>query len=62
MLPDGAGGHIVLELNGAVEFTSEYTLDRDPFAATVWELARLARAAHAGTRDDERVAASDALA
>ena len=42
LLPDGAGGYTVLELNGAVEFTSEYALDRDPFAATAWELARQA--------------------
>lgn len=39
LLPDGAGGHVVLELNGAVEFTSEYGLGRDPFAAAAWELA-----------------------
>lgn len=45
LLPDGAGGWTVLELNGAVDFTSEYRIDRDPFAAAVSELAR---AAHAG--------------
>lgn len=27
LLPDGAGGWIVLELNGAVDFTGEYSLD-----------------------------------
>jgi RimK family alpha-L-glutamate ligase len=42
LLPDGEGGWVVLELNGAVEFTHEYGLDRDPFAAAVWELARVA--------------------
>ncbi len=42
LLPDGAGGYTVLELNGAVEFTAEYALDRDPFAAAGWELARRA--------------------
>jgi glutathione synthase/RimK-type ligase-like ATP-grasp enzyme len=42
LLPDGAGGWVVLELNGAVEFTLEYALDRDPFAAAAWELARVA--------------------
>ena len=40
LLPDGAGGYTVLELNAAVEFTPEYALDRDPFAAAAWELAR----------------------
>ena len=40
LLPDGEGGWIVLELNGAVDFTSEYRIDRDPFAAAVSELAR----------------------
>ena len=32
----------MLELNGAVEFTAIYALDRDPFAAAAWELSRLA--------------------
>ncbi len=59
LLPDGEGGHIVLELNGAVEFTSEYTLDRDPFTATVYELVQAARATGDGVADDELVAASD---
>ena len=38
LLPDGAGGHTVLELNGAVDFTREYRLDRDPFVAAAAEL------------------------
>ncbi|MCP9485144.1 MAG: hypothetical protein MSC30_04745 [Gaiellaceae bacterium MAG52_C11] len=42
LLPDGTGGYTVLELNGAVEFTAEYALDRDPFAAAAWELSRRA--------------------
>ncbi|MBA2332068.1 MAG: RimK family alpha-L-glutamate ligase [Actinobacteria bacterium] len=42
LLPDGSGGYTVLELNGAVEFTAEYALDRDPFAAAAWELSRRA--------------------
>ena len=41
LLPDGRGGWTVLELNGAVDFTADYGLDRDPFAAAAWELARL---------------------
>ena len=42
LLPDGAGGHTVLELNGAVDFTCEYRLDRDPFVAATAELVRAA--------------------
>ena len=42
LLPDGEGGWVVLELNGAVEWTREYSLDRDPFVAAAWELARVA--------------------
>ena len=40
LLPDGEGGHTVLELNGAVDFTREYRLDRDPFVAAAAELTR----------------------
>lgn len=42
LLPDGEGGWTVLELNGAVDFTSDYRIDRDPFVAAVSELARVA--------------------
>lgn len=42
LLPDGVDDYTVLELNGAVDFTSDYGLDRDPFAAAAWELARSA--------------------
>ena len=42
LLPDGEGGWTVLELNGAVDFTSEYRIDRDPFVAAASELARVA--------------------
>jgi RimK family alpha-L-glutamate ligase len=34
LLPTADGGWIVIELNGAVEFNDEYSLDRDVFAAT----------------------------
>lgn len=34
LLPTPAGGWVVIEVNGAVEFTDEYSLDRDVFAAT----------------------------
>ena len=40
LLPDGADGHTVLELNGAVDFTREYRIDRDPFVAAATELTR----------------------
>jgi RimK family alpha-L-glutamate ligase len=42
LLPDGEGGWVVLELNGAVEFNEQYSLGRDPFVAAAWELARVA--------------------
>lgn len=42
LLPLPDGGYTVLELNGAVDFTREYALDRDPFVAAAAELARLA--------------------
>lgn len=35
LLPTGAGEFTVIELNGAVEFTSEYNLDEDVFDAAV---------------------------
>ena len=43
LLPQPDGGYTVLELNGAVDFTREYALDRDPFVAAAGELARLAQ-------------------
>jgi RimK family alpha-L-glutamate ligase len=35
LLPTGAGEYTVIELNGAVDFTSEYSLDEDVFSDTV---------------------------
>jgi RimK family alpha-L-glutamate ligase len=32
LLPDGTGGWVVIEVNGAVDFTSAYSLDGDVFA------------------------------
>ena len=39
LLPDERGGWTVLELNGAVDFTSEYSLENDVFAEVVGALA-----------------------
>ena len=58
LLPDGAGGWTVLELNGAVDFTSEYRIDRDPFVAAASELAQAALRTRAGAGRRRRVAAS----
>jgi hypothetical protein len=41
LLPS-ATGWTVVELNGAVDFTDEYSLGRDVFAAVTFELARAA--------------------
>ena len=57
LLPDGAGGHTVLELNGAVDFTREYRIDRDPFVAAAAELTRAASAVTPGGEPDELAAA-----
>src|SRR5204862_3116364 len=35
LLPTGAGEYVVIELNGAVDFTHEYAADYDVFAETV---------------------------
>lgn len=42
LLPVGDGGHTVVELNGAVDFTHDYSLGVDPFVAAMWQLARVA--------------------
>lgn len=59
LLPDGDGGHTVLELNGAVDFTREYRLDRDPFVAAARELARVASEPEPRREPDRLAAASD---
>jgi RimK family alpha-L-glutamate ligase len=43
LLPDGRGGWVVLELNGAVEFTAEYASWGDVFEETADALAHAAR-------------------
>jgi [lysine-biosynthesis-protein LysW]---L-2-aminoadipate ligase len=40
LLPDGRGGWVVAELNGAVEFTSDYASWQDVFAETAAALVR----------------------
>lgn len=42
LLPNGRGGWIVAELNGAVEFTHDYAPWNDVFATTAFDLARAA--------------------
>ena len=42
LLPDGRGGWIVAELNGAVEFTGEYAMWHDIFGETMRALTRQA--------------------
>jgi RimK family alpha-L-glutamate ligase len=47
LLPNGRGGWVVLEINGAVDFTEEYALapQHDPFADAASQLAEAARSA-----------------
>jgi [lysine-biosynthesis-protein LysW]--L-2-aminoadipate ligase len=52
LLPTPDGGWVVLELNGAVEFTEEYSLDRDVFVAAAEALV----AAASSPRDEPLVA------
>jgi len=49
LLPTGAGEYVVLELNGAVDFTSEYNADEDVFAAVVASLLGACAAAELDT-------------
>ena len=50
LLPDGAGGWTIVELNGAVEFNDAYSLDRNVFVASSFELARAALDDRTGVR------------
>jgi RimK family alpha-L-glutamate ligase len=45
LLPNGRGGWVIVELNGAVDFTAEYALElgHDPFADAAEQLADAAR-------------------
>jgi RimK family alpha-L-glutamate ligase len=58
LLPDGDGGYTVLELNGAVDFTREYRLDRDPFVAAAAELTRAAQDAAPAVATGDGLAAA----
>jgi [lysine-biosynthesis-protein LysW]--L-2-aminoadipate ligase len=42
LLPTPDGGWVVIEVNGAVEFTDDYSLDRDVFAAAAEALVNVA--------------------
>jgi glutathione synthase/RimK-type ligase-like ATP-grasp enzyme len=56
LLPTPDGGHTILELNGAVDFTREYRADVDVFRETAAELGRVVlegqRAAEARSSED----------
>ena len=42
LLPTPGGGYVVLELNGACDFTAEYSRDDDVFASAILALAEVA--------------------
>lgn len=42
LLPTPGGGYVVLELNGACDFTTEYSRDNDVFASAILALAEVA--------------------
>ena len=50
----------MLELNGAVDFTREYRIDRDPFVAAVAELVRAAQEAESTLAAGAGIAAAGA--
>jgi len=54
LLPTGAGEYVVIELNGAVDFTHEYAADYDVYAETVSALVGRAEA----EEEDEAAVAS----
>ena len=49
LLPTPDGGHVVLEVNGAADFTSAYRPSGDIFVETVLELAQAARTGEANS-------------
>jgi ribosomal protein S6--L-glutamate ligase len=54
LLPDGAGGYVVLELNGAVDFTQEYALDgEDVFDRALAALLPSSRYARTANEEEE---------
>ncbi len=58
LLPDGDGGYVVLELNGAADFTEEYSLEgTDVFERAVDALTRYARIDE-GTQEKEEAVAT----
>jgi hypothetical protein len=54
LLPDGAGGYVVLEVNGAVDFTQEYAFDgEDVFDRAIAALLPSSRYARAADEEEE---------
>ena len=61
LLPDGDGGYVVLELNGAADFTQDYSLDgTDVFERAVLSLARYARMDEASQEEEGEALAARA--
>jgi hypothetical protein len=54
LLPDGNGGYVVLEVNGAVDFTQDYALDgEDVFDRAIAALLSPSRYARAVDEEEE---------